>query len=129
MKKLLSKFTFLLIAVLCVNLVACGDDNDDNNSNDNALIVGTWSCYHKGFNLSYTETITFNNNGTYVWKDYYDTAKGTFVFSNKEKKLTLYSELTPYHGETYDVILSENQITLVAYDEYGSDSYGPFTKQ
>ena len=43
-----SLLTVVMMAVMSVGFVSCGDDDDEPGSGSNSTLVGTWAQYHKG---------------------------------------------------------------------------------
>ena len=115
MKKILSILSLALMFVCCnVVFTSCGDDDDDEKTEDNVnrSLVGTWEYYEPGYPNT-VHSLTLNADGTYYLfvKDivydpnstetdkegYLFKYKGTFSVSND--KLTLAQEYA------YDPIL------------------------
>lgn len=91
-KNILYFFGVLLVAILSIGFVSCGDDNDDENNaqggdNTSTLLVGTWSRNVTG-SCTGSEAWTFNKNGT-----------GTFVMNTTCNKA---SEPFTYNIITWD---------------------------
>ena len=64
----------LLAVVLCVNLAACSDDDDDNPGQGNNPLVGTWISEPSTVDIQHSYfQIVFNGNGT---------AKGSLIGSD-----------------------------------------------
>lgn len=88
-KYLLNWMTILMVAIVSVGFVSCGDDDDEKTSSS---IVGTWKCeYSDGYDI-----ITFNSNGKGTWTEYY-----------YEGKKELVDEV-----ETFDYFFDESSLTL-----------------
>ena len=56
-----------LVAIsMSVNFVACSDDDDDN------PIVGTWRCEVVDDGKGYSDSYTFNADGSGIWQEFKD---------------------------------------------------------
>lgn len=94
-------------------------------------IYGTWAFAEKEGSYSFSQTITFNADGTFkiTWKemDYSGEESGTWMYDTNDHKLTTNTIVGEKPGKyTYTVILSENKMTLVEED---GDVMGPYVKQ
>lgn len=93
MKKYLSFITFAIMAVFGLALVSCGGDDDEDDIDAEATIVGTWEVTSIDASYSIGEAtravgdkMTFRSNGTYVDGDDYGKWK------KEGNKLTVTSE-------------------------------------
>ena len=82
-KSLWSLPTILMVAMLSIGFVSCGDDEDDDiidsGITSNSLI-GTWSRnYTTADGINATEVYTFSKNGSGTYKNAYQTATFTYV--------------------------------------------------
>ena len=110
MKKIFSILSLVLMLVCCnFTLTSCSNDDDDETTEDKVL-VGTWkdTTYMEGFEYGFT----FNTDGTY---SYYCKYTGTtdpdnILVKDKEGYLTK-------HKGTY--IVSEDKLELTLKQEYG----------
>lgn len=98
----------LLMVVLCVNFVACGDDDDD----EKASIVGTWKA--ESSDDGYVAYFTFNSDGT--GKSWEVSSSGTqseaeaFTYKVSDNKLTFTWEDGEDYTSTFS--LSGNRLTI-----------------
>lgn len=92
-KNLLNWITILMVAIVSVGFVSCGDDDDEDEKKiDEVTIIGTWRLdYSSGYEL-----LTFNSNG-----------KGTLSEYNYEGKKEILDEI-----EAFDYIFNESTMTL-----------------
>lgn len=92
-KNLLNWMTILMVAIVSVGFVSCGDDDDEDEKKiDEVTIIGTWRLdYSSGYEL-----LTFNSNG-----------KGTLSEYNYEGKKEILDEI-----EAFDYIFNESTMTL-----------------
>lgn len=92
-KNLLNWMTILMVAIVSVGFVSCGDDDDvDEKKIDEVTIIGTWRCdYSDGYEL-----LTFNSNGKGTYSEYY-----------YEGKKEILDEI-----EAFDYIFNESTMTL-----------------
>lgn len=131
-KYLLNWMTILMVAVVSVGFVSCGDDDDDDKK-ETSSIVGTWVYFEQ--DDDYSEMYTFKSDGTFklVWQEsvswdesYSGEESGLWKYDAKNHKLTLTTIIGEEPGpEIYTVILQGNQMTLIEGD---GDSY-TYTKQ
>jgi len=103
MKNLKILTLWSLIAMLAITIISCGDDDDD--ATDSFTIIGTWTATGleilidgvetdpAGLDLPVVEgeTITFNEDGTYVEGD---GTTGTYSINNSNTSLTIDGETT-----------------------------------
>lgn len=82
--KHIKKFSvlFALLFAMVMVIPACSDDDDK----DGNKLVGTWVL----MDSEYSESITFNANGTGVW--YYDYDSDRFTWTATENTVTLVYE-------------------------------------
>lgn len=134
-KYLLNWMTILMVAIVSVGFVSCGDDDDDEKGSTES-IVGTWVYFERDGEYSYSEMYTFKSDGTFklVWQESdislreFDSGEdsGLWKYDAKNHKLTLTTIIGEEPGpEIYTVILQGNQMTLIDVD---GDSY-TYTKQ
>lgn len=92
-KNLLNWMTILMVAIVSVSFVSCGDDDDEDEKKiDEVTIIGTWRCdYSDGYEL-----LTFNSNGKGTYSEYY-----------YEGKKEILDEI-----EAFDYIFNESTMTL-----------------
>ncbi|HHP7242130.1 MAG TPA: hypothetical protein ACFCUD_10675 [Cyclobacteriaceae bacterium] len=104
MKNLKILTLWSLIAMLAITIISCGDDDDDD-ATDSFTIIGTWTATGleilidgvetdpAGLDLPVVvgETITFNEDGTYVEED---GTTGTYSINNSNTSLTIDGETT-----------------------------------
>ena len=120
-----SLLTFMMVAMLSIGVASCGsDDDDDGNSINNQLIVGTWQSTHEIIynadgSISYERTTVstikeiFREDGTYTMTDGYNSENAQWSISGNRLSFT-YSRKT----ENY-TIQSLNESTMVLqYDDY-----------
>ena len=117
MKNLWSLQAIMIVAMLSLGLLSCGDDEEENVENP---FVGTWLCSnHYIDRVSYdsgTDTYTFKSNGSYEWKcrgwdnesGYYNynTSLKTLTLSNKKGTTWVY--IIPSITDSYFVIIDED---------------------
>jgi len=122
-KNLLNWITILMVAIVSVCFVSCGDNDDDDDGGGNSL-VGSWTCSNHyidrvSFNNG-TDTYTFKSNGTYEWKCRgWDNDSGKYYYNNALNTLTI----TNQKGTTWVYIISTlTKSYFVLLDEDG-DSY------
>ena len=109
LKALAFWFSFLMLTPL---LASCDDDDnggsDKDRDNDNEYyedksgIIGTWQ--------GDDESITFTENGTYIWKQGWETTTGKFTYENNGILILTYesfgeSDRTVYYAEISDETL------------------------
>ena len=140
MKKnfLWSMLSFVMVAMLSVGFVSCGDDDDDTKTEEvtSASILGSWSYTEIRSDTHYiSETYTFNEDGTYIvlWEEgtssetYSGEESGTYVFDVANMTVTFTTlvgeKLGTHSPET--VVLENNQLTLIERD---GDVCGPMKK-
>lgn len=92
-KNLLNWMTILMVAIVSVGFVSCGDDDDEDEKKiDEVTIIGTWRLdYSSGYEL-----LTFNSNGKGTLSEYY-----------YEGKKEILDEI-----EAFDYIFNESTMTL-----------------
>ncbi len=110
----------LLLAVLCIGLASCSNNDKEEKFNyDKELLYGTWKITHaEGLTWwQTTTTATFYADGKYYGKGYFGTGSGTYQLSGD--RITCYVDGKKYMW--YDVVsLSGTECTLVASDNSGS---------
>ena len=82
-----SLLTLMMVAMLSVGFVSCGDDDDE----DNASIVGTWVGYSNGEYVTYQ----YNSDGTGTITVNDVSIRFTYSYNTETKRLTI-----SYRGET-----------------------------
>jgi hypothetical protein len=95
----MKKFKYLLIMVLAVTVsVSCSNDDDDDDfddSNGDTALVGTWGLTESEDGVTFTETVTFNENlsGTLVSSETFEgetvSEYQSFTWSTDGNKLRL----------------------------------------
>ena len=134
-KYLLNWMTILMVAIVSVSFVSCGDDDDDDKK-ETSSIVGTWVYFERDGEYSYSDMYTFKSDGTFKlvgqegdislrefdsWED-----SGLWKYDANNHKLTVTTIVGEEPGsEIYTVILQGNQMILIEGDV---DSY-TYTKQ
>lgn len=130
MKKIIA---LLLVAVMCLSFVACGNNADKENTGNNAetnntqvsdkkaeaekAILGTWE--RKVDNV--TITFTFNSDNTCVWKTDLDEYKEEKYNWKYDEELDCYMLVTVKNTPvTCGFILNENGNSYLS---YGQDKY------
>ena len=129
-KYLLNCMTILMLTIVSVGFVSCGDDDDDDKK-ETSSIVGTWVYFEQDDDYSLSLMCTFKSDGTFKvvgqegdislrefdsWED-----SGLWKYGAKNHKLTLTTIIGEEPGsEIYTVILQGNQMTLIEAD---GDSY------
>ena len=88
----------LLLALCSLTFVSCSDDDDDSESN--ASIVGTWVCVEKDGKYTHTSTATFNADKTFlaIEEDTGESAykiKGTYSVSGNKISITVTEIVDP----------------------------------
>ena len=130
----------LLLVVLMVGVgaVACGDDDDDD---DTPAIVGTWVCTQNYEDETYTQTVTFNADGSGVsvesvtYEGRTRTEQGAFNWTINGNVLTVIIQYnSSYSGtktktRTYNYSIAGNTLTVVRTDGSGSETAMVFTKK
>lgn len=88
-KTLFQLMAVMLMAMMAVSFVSCGDDDDDNGNGNGGggtaanSLVGTWSRSYSTYDgTSSKETYTFNNNGSGTYKNAYQTASFSYIAAN-----------------------------------------------
>ena len=117
--------TILMVAIVSIGFVSCGDDDDDEEQVN--PIVGTWTYVER----NWSEMCTFKSDGTFklIWQEegYSGEESGTWNYNANDHKLTMTTVVGEKLGShTYTVILQGNQMTLIEAD---GDVWGPYTKQ
>ena len=132
-KYYLNWMTSLMVAIMCVGLVSCGDDNDTSNG-----AVGTWS----GRDGSSTVTLTFNSNNTGMYIESYtdsysggkETISTSFTYSMVDASKGIMMINVPdkwYSGSstwTYYFVINGNSMSVYDDDFYDDLEY-VLTKQ
>ncbi len=136
---IMKKYIYFLLAVFCVTMVSCGDDNNTNdepiqpdNTEDNKFpteLVGVW-CYYSGspnslfvefneediLNMTYTFTSNGNLNETFVYYSPDYEGKKTSTIGNwsvENKKLSIYDwNGNKFNGDVSYKINDDNSMTL-----------------
>lgn len=121
-KDLLKWMTILMVVIVNVGFVSCGDDDDDEKGG-NVSLVGTWSL---NFGPNDYCLLTFNQNGTVKYQEYdngeweeddtynytYSNSILYFTYSNGKKR------------ETIEVIsLSETKLVLKDWPDGGVNTF------
>ncbi|MDO4164875.1 MAG: lipocalin family protein [Bacteroides sp.] len=94
MKTLRLLSTFFILAFLCVGLISCSSDDDNDIS-----IVGTWTIA----NIEQSMSITFNSDGSFSTAIYFDeldepaTQSGTYQYAN--------GQITFYYSDDSDTVV------------------------
>lgn len=121
-KYLLCWMTILMVAIVSIGFVSCGDDDDDKKV-ENVSIVGTWSL---NFSPNDYCLLTFYQNGTVKYQEY-DNGKWqeddtyNYTYSNGILSLT-YSN--GRKRETIEVIsLSETKLVLKDWPDGGVNTF------
>lgn len=124
MKKYLKMnwMTILMVAIVSVGFVSCGDDEDDSNHKDNTVsIVGTW---RHDFSSGY-QLLVFKSNGKGFLEEY-DSESGGIEYSDEityyydnEKERYMIIEKDGEYTYTYP-IQYYNETTLVLVDPDGN---------
>lgn len=118
-KNLLNWITILMVAIVSVCFVSCGDNDDDDDGGGNSL-VGSWTCSsHYIDRVSFnngTDTYTFKSNGSYEWKCrgwdnesgkyYYNNALNTLTITNQKGTTWVY--VIPTLTDSYFVMIDED---------------------
>lgn len=105
MKNLKFIIANLLILIICINFIACNnDDNDNNDENNISLLVGSWEGEY--------ETYTFMANGKGI---YYEKGVEYFTYNYNESKETL----KLYFGDEIEMytVIKLTKTTLILEDE------------
>lgn len=129
-KYLLNWMTILMVAIVSLGFVSCGDDDDDDKK-ETSSIVGKWVYFEQDEDYSLSLMYTFKSDGTFnqvgqegdislrefdSWED-----SGLWKYDANNHKLTVTTivgeEPGPY---TYTVVLQGNQMILFEAD---GDSY------
>lgn len=103
MIKRLSILCMLLLALCSLTFVSCSDDDDDSESN--ASIVGTWVCVEKDGKYTHTSTATFNADKTFlaIEEDTGESAtykiKGTYSVNGSTLSVIVTDLVDPYEFE------------------------------
>ena len=63
MRKYMSFMAFAMMAVFSLAFVSCGDDDEDDNIEPTATIVGTWEITENNFNLKIKEIMGMDIDG------------------------------------------------------------------
>ena len=63
MRKYMSFMAFAMMAVFSLAFVSCGDDDEDDNIEPTATIVGTWEITENNFNLKIKELMGMDIDG------------------------------------------------------------------
>ena len=109
----------LVAIIMSVNFVACSDDDDDN------PIVGTWRGEVVDDGKGYSDSYTFNADGSGIWQEFKDGKQidsESFKYSLDGDKITF----TWSDGETYTSTFSISGNRLTIKDNSDSVTY---TKQ
>lgn len=107
-KNLWCLLAVLMVTIVSVSFVSCGDDDDE----DDITIVGTWKYdFSSGYGL-----LTFNQNGTARYQEY---DKGSWQID--ESATYIYSNgslvVTGYNGERVTIeVISLTKTTLILKD-------------
>lgn len=117
MKKLKFLAMLLMAMTLSLGFTSCSDDDDDDASD----IIGTWVIYATD---SWTETITFNSNGTFLWTEineysgnkYYES--GTYKYDKKTLVISFDDEDEP---DYYQVVSNSGTSMVLKYISDSSD--------
>ena len=121
-KYLLNWMTILMVAIVSVGFVSCGDDDDDEKGGTVSL-VGTWSL---NFGTNDYCLLTFYQNGTVKYQEYDDGEweeedTYNYTYSNGILRLT-YSN--GRERETIEVIsLSETKLVLKDWPDVGVNTF------
>ena len=82
----------LLLALCSMVFVSCSDDDDEDGGATSSSIVGTWVSTEQNGRITYTSTVTFNADGTFVDTEE-TTGESTYKFrgtySIKGNKITM----------------------------------------
>ena len=134
-KYLLNWMTILMVAIVSVGFVSCGDD-DDNDKKETSSLVGTWVYFERDGDYSLSLMYTFNSDGTFkhVWqetiswdKSYSGEESGLWKYDSNNHKLTLTTIVGEEPGVyTYAIRLQGNQMTKIEDDGY---EFGPWIRQ
>lgn len=117
-KYLLNLLTFMMVTIVSIGFVSCGDDDDDGNQKDSTVsIVGTWRHdFSSGYILlilksngkglleeydSSSRGIEYSEEITY----YYDKEKGRYMIIEKDGDAT-YTYPIQYYNETTLVLVN-----------------------
>lgn len=120
----MKKMTFILMAVMAVVFASCEKEGDDDNSTDyETLIIGTWKVTHAEFDGVFIDitvppaseiisetTATFRTDGTYTGEGYLGDGSGTYEIKGN-------TVITYYAGEEfikYEIIsINGNECILI----------------
>ena len=141
MTKNLWKLMSMLLVVLMAGFgtVACGDDDDDDE--DTTGLVGTWTTSQNYGNEVYTQTITFNADGsglsveTVTYKGRTETEQGPFNWSVNGNVLTvIIQDHSSYSGtrtktRTFTYSIAGNTLTVVRTDKSYDNETMVFTRK
>lgn len=121
-KDLLNWMTILMVAIVSVGFLSCGDDDDDEKGGTVSL-VGTWSL---NFGPNDYCLLTFNQNGTVKYQEYDDgewEEEDTYNYTYIDGILRLtYSNGS--ERETIEVIsLSETKLVLKDWPDGGVNTF------
>ena len=116
-KYLLNWMTILMVAIVSVGFVSCGDDDDDEKSGTPSL-VGTWVC---DFDPATDYIVCFKADGTgysYFTEDGLDE-NDYFSYKVRGDQITLYYHDSIYWNMTieYDLSSDGKRLTLYGIDD------------
>jgi len=125
MKRLLNKFSVIIVVLACICCMACGDD--DENGSDNRL-VGVWVKTYKQAYMTMYCGIKFHSNGTCRYDEWNSNTSPKFEPTSatwRTEGNTLYVNMPNGHkyGLTYFISEDGKKLTLV---NNGVDDDGGF---
>lgn len=141
MTKNLWKLMSMLLVVLMAGFgtVACGDDDDDDD--DTTGLVGTWISTQTYDNETYTQTVTFNADGSgvsvesWTYNGRTETEQGPFNWSVNGNVLTvIIQDYDSYSGtktktQTFTYSIAGNTLTVVRTDKSYDNEPMVFTRK
>lgn len=122
-KNLLNWMTILMVAIVSIGFVSCGNDDDDDKKGGTVSLVGTWSL---NFGPDDYCLLTFYQNGTVKYQEYDDgqwEEEDTYNYTYNNSILHLtYSD--GRERETIEVIsLSETKLVLKDWPDGGVNTF------
>ena len=113
MKRYIPWMTILMVAIVSVGLVSCGDDED---SPKNSMIVGTWT---EPYNDK-TTTLTLTSSGKFDFYVYGSalTGKGDYTYDEVSRTLSLFYNPKNSWGDKVYIVqtLTEKHLVIVDYN-------------
>jgi len=125
MKKILS---FFLVLTAFISIITSCSSDDENSSNSNTEIIGTWGTkWDNGNGISTNPKFTFLSNGKvkyYTYRNNQPSLEETGTWNlNGDFLIMTFTETVELKFKNKIIIINDNQIDFQQVNEYGYDSW------